>query len=79
MDCLSGVVVAVSDELVSSITQVVNLFLVGNCPLMLGEYIASALLTQLVKPGGGICPIIVDGLQFGVGVASGSEAILYSV
>ncbi|GKB40002.1 putative reverse transcriptase domain-containing protein [Tanacetum coccineum] len=96
-------VVAISDELVSSITQVVNLFLAGNCPQMLGEYIVSAPLTPLVKPGGGIRPIVVgivwrrlvskvsasmighylygylDGLQFGVGVASGSEAILYSV
>ncbi|GKE70766.1 putative reverse transcriptase domain-containing protein, partial [Tanacetum coccineum] len=103
MDCLSGAVVAVSDELVSSITQVVNLFLVGNCPPMLGEYIASAPLTPLVKPGGGIRPIVVgtvwrrlvskvsaimighsldgylDGLQFGVGVAGGSEAILHSM
>ncbi|GJU02808.1 reverse transcriptase domain-containing protein [Tanacetum coccineum] len=70
---------------------------------MLGEYIASAPLTPLVKPGGGIRPIAVgtvwrrlvskvsaimighsldgylDGLQFGVGVAGGSEAILHSV
>ncbi|GJX33235.1 hypothetical protein Tco_0243090 [Tanacetum coccineum] len=59
MDCLSGAVVAVSDELVSSIAQVVNLFLVGNCPPMLGEYIASAPLTPLVKPGGGIRPIVL--------------------
>ncbi|GJT75783.1 hypothetical protein Tco_1042508 [Tanacetum coccineum] len=59
MDCLSGVVVAISDELVSSITQVVNLFLDGKCPNMLGEYIASAPLTPLVKPGGGIRPIVV--------------------
>ncbi|GJZ67415.1 hypothetical protein Tco_0630655 [Tanacetum coccineum] len=103
MDCLSGAAVAVSNELVSSITQVVNLFLAGNCPQMLGEYIASAPLTPLVKPGGGIRPIVVgivwrrlvskvsaimighslddylDGLQFGVGVAGGSEAIIHSV
>ncbi|GKA93507.1 hypothetical protein Tco_0815493 [Tanacetum coccineum] len=70
---------------------------------MLGEYIASAPLTPLVKPGGGIRPIDVgtvwrrlvskvsaimighsldgylDGLQFGVGVFGGSEAILHSV
>ncbi|GKB04678.1 hypothetical protein Tco_0832873 [Tanacetum coccineum] len=59
MDCLSGVVVAISDELVSSIMQVVNLFLDGKCPNMLGEYIASAPLTPLVKPGGGIRPIAV--------------------
>nr|GEY83982.1 hypothetical protein [Tanacetum cinerariifolium] len=32
MDCLSGVAVAISDELFSSITQVVNLFLDGKCP-----------------------------------------------
>ncbi|GKB68617.1 hypothetical protein Tco_0930029 [Tanacetum coccineum] len=56
IDCA---VVAVSDELVSSITQVVNLFLVGNCPLMLGEYIASAPFTPLVKSGSGIRPITV--------------------
>ncbi|GJV93233.1 hypothetical protein Tco_1541046 [Tanacetum coccineum] len=59
MDCLSGAVVAISDELVSSITQVVNLFLEGKCPMMLGEYIASAPLTPLIKPGGGIRPIVV--------------------
>ncbi|GKB56081.1 putative reverse transcriptase domain-containing protein, partial [Tanacetum coccineum] len=59
MDCLSGAAVAIFDELVSSITQVVNLFLDGKCPKMLGEYIASAPLTPLVKPGGGIRPIAV--------------------
>ncbi|GJS70528.1 hypothetical protein Tco_0703369 [Tanacetum coccineum] len=37
MDCLSGSTVAVSDELVSSITQVVNLFLNGSCPKMLDD------------------------------------------
>ncbi|GJR52932.1 hypothetical protein Tco_1403453 [Tanacetum coccineum] len=74
MDCLSGADVAVSDELVSSITQVANLFLAGNCPQMLGEYIASAPLTPLIKSGGGI-----HGLQFGVGVSGGSEAILHAV
>ncbi|GKE34059.1 reverse transcriptase domain-containing protein, partial [Tanacetum coccineum] len=57
--CLSGFAVAVSDELVFSITQVVNLFLDGSCPKMLGEYIASAPLTPLVKPGGGIRPIVM--------------------
>nr|GEX75790.1 hypothetical protein [Tanacetum cinerariifolium] len=103
MNCLGGAAVAISEELVSSITQVVNLFLDDKCPNMLGEYIASAPLTPLVKPDGGICPIVVgtvwrclvskvsaimighsldsylDGLQFGVGVAGGSEAILHSV
>ncbi|GJX80609.1 hypothetical protein Tco_0328758 [Tanacetum coccineum] len=103
MDCLSGAALAIFDELVSSITQVVNLFLKGKCPTMLGEYIASAPLTLLVKPGGGIRPIAVGtiwrrlvskisatmidhsldgylvGLQFGVGVPGGGEAILYAV
>ncbi|GJU40105.1 putative reverse transcriptase domain-containing protein [Tanacetum coccineum] len=103
MDCLSGAAVAISDELVSSITQVVNLFLDRKCPNRLGEYIASTLLTPLVKPCGGIRPIAtgtvwrrsvskvsaimighsfdgyLDGLQFGVGVTGGSEAILHSV
>ncbi|GJS58737.1 hypothetical protein Tco_0653521 [Tanacetum coccineum] len=96
-------VVAISNELISSITQVVNLFLARNCPQMLGEYIANASLTTLVKPCGGIRLIAVgtlwrhlvskvsaimighsldgylDGLQFGVGVAGGSEAILHSM
>ncbi|GJR29603.1 putative reverse transcriptase domain-containing protein [Tanacetum coccineum] len=39
--------------------DVVNLFLDGKCPKILGEYIASAPLTSLVKPGGGIRPIVV--------------------
>ncbi|GJW18223.1 hypothetical protein Tco_0025659 [Tanacetum coccineum] len=70
---------------------------------MLGEYIASAPLTLLVKPGGGIRPIAIGtiwrrlvskvsatmighsldgyfvGLQFGVGVPKGGEAILHAV
>ncbi|GKA93871.1 hypothetical protein Tco_0815857 [Tanacetum coccineum] len=54
LDCLGGAIVAISDELVASITQVGNLFLDGNCPKILGEYIASAPLTPLVKPRGGI-------------------------
>nr|GEV74966.1 ABC transporter A family member 9-like [Tanacetum cinerariifolium] len=46
----------------------------GKCPMMLGEYIASAPFTLLVKPGGGIRPI-----PFGVGVPGGGEAILHAV
>ncbi|GKC34866.1 putative reverse transcriptase domain-containing protein, partial [Tanacetum coccineum] len=85
MDCLSGAAVAISDELVSSITQVVNLFLDGKCPMRLGEYIASAPLIPLVKPGGGIRPIAVGTFwrrlvsKFGVGVSGGGEAILHAV
>nr|GEW06806.1 hypothetical protein [Tanacetum cinerariifolium] len=65
MDYSSEADVAVSNELISFITQVVNLFLVRNCPQMMDEYIASASLTPC--------------LQFGVRVAGGSEAILHSV
>nr|GEW30114.1 hypothetical protein [Tanacetum cinerariifolium] len=65
MDYSSEADVAVSDELISFITQVVNLFLVRNCPQMIDEYIASASLTPC--------------LQFGVRVAGGSEAVLHSV
>ncbi|XP_056683636.1 uncharacterized protein [Spinacia oleracea] len=103
LDCLGGAAVAVSDELVDAITQVVNLFLAGKCPAELGGYIASAPLTPLIKPGGGIRPIAVGtiwrrlvskvgaaligprlgnyfgGLQFGVGVPAGGEAILHAV
>ncbi|GJW79511.1 putative reverse transcriptase domain-containing protein [Tanacetum coccineum] len=74
IDCLSGVVFANSYELVSSITLVVNLFLDGKCPKMLGEYIASAPHTPLVKRVGGIRPT-----NFGVGVLGGGEAILHVV
>nr|GEW43800.1 hypothetical protein [Tanacetum cinerariifolium] len=75
MDCLSGAAVAISNDLVSSITQVVNLFLNEKCPMMLGEYIASAPLTSLVKPGGGIRSIVVVWCW---GIGRG-EAILHAV
>nr|GEV28758.1 hypothetical protein [Tanacetum cinerariifolium] len=52
-------VVAISDELISSITHVVNLFLKGKRPMMLDGYL--------------------DGIQFGIGVSGGGEAILHAV
>nr|GEX77983.1 hypothetical protein [Tanacetum cinerariifolium] len=55
----SGVASVVAHDLLGSITEVVNLFLSGKCPIQLVEYIASAPLTPLVKPGGGIRPIAV--------------------
>ncbi|CAL1398638.1 unnamed protein product [Linum trigynum] len=58
MDCLGDVVVAILDYLHVSITLVVNLFLEGRCPQPLGEYIASASLTPLVKPG--VVSVAVD-------------------
>nr|GEW41463.1 hypothetical protein [Tanacetum cinerariifolium] len=79
MGCLSGAVVAISDELVFSITQVFNLFLDGKCPKMLGEYIASAPLTPLVKPEGWY-PSYCCGYCFeAFGFQGGREAILHAV
>nr|GEW46054.1 hypothetical protein [Tanacetum cinerariifolium] len=59
MDILGGAASAVADDLLGSTTRVVNLFLSGKCPSKLREYIVSAPLTPLVKPGGGIRPIVV--------------------
>nr|GEV70720.1 hypothetical protein [Tanacetum cinerariifolium] len=73
LDCVSGPVVTISNELVSSITQLVNLFLKRKWSKILGEYIVSAPLIPLVKPGGGIYPIIVDNIQFSVGVSGGAR------
>ncbi|KAL8117831.1 hypothetical protein AgCh_015653 [Apium graveolens] len=60
-DCLSGAVVAISDELVASITQRRLVSKVGAA--MVGSSL-----------GG-----YFDGLQFGVGVSGGGEAILHVV
>lgn len=51
VDALSGAAARVTYELVFSITGVVNLWLAGKCPNSLGEYIASAPFTPLLKPG----------------------------
>ncbi|XP_026416062.1 uncharacterized protein LOC113311438 [Papaver somniferum] len=59
LDALSGAAAAVSDELLHSIITVVNLWLDGRCHTVLGEYVASAPLTPLLKPGGGLRPIAV--------------------
>lgn len=56
---LSGAVASVADDLLQSIAGVVNLWLDGRCPAILGEYVASAPLTPLLKPGGGLRPIAV--------------------
>ncbi|KAL8166026.1 hypothetical protein V2J09_007525 [Rumex salicifolius] len=60
VDALGKATVVVVDDLVSSITVVVNLLLLGKCPPALGEFIASTPLTPLLKPGGGIQPIVVE-------------------
>ena len=46
-------------DLLCVITLVVNLWLGGGCPLSLAEFVASAPLTPLLKPDGGIRPIVV--------------------
>nr|GEV60014.1 hypothetical protein [Tanacetum cinerariifolium] len=74
MNCLSGAVIAILDELVSFITQVVNLFLGGKCPKVLDEYIASALSHRWSFIGWLFRWFVVWG--WGVG---GGEAILHAV
>lgn len=59
LDAMSGAAAVVADDLPQSITGVVNLWLAGKCPKVLGEFVASAPLTPLLKLGGGIRPIIV--------------------
>ncbi|KAL8167366.1 hypothetical protein V2J09_008865 [Rumex salicifolius] len=51
VDVLGGSASTVTDDLLVSITRVVNLFLSGKCPSGLGKFIASATLTPLVKQG----------------------------
>ncbi|XP_026421300.1 uncharacterized protein LOC113317402 [Papaver somniferum] len=58
-DAMSGAANTVADELLASMTNVVNLWLSGKCPSPLGKFIASAPLTPLQKPGGGVRPITV--------------------
>ncbi|XP_026421804.1 uncharacterized protein LOC113317902 [Papaver somniferum] len=59
LDAFSGSAAAVSDEFFMSTSGVVNLWLSGQCPPSLGEYIASAPLTPLLKPYGGLRPIAI--------------------
>lgn len=59
LDALSGTAAAVSEELLSAITGVVNLWLAGQCPASLGDYVASAPIIPLLKPDGGLRPIVV--------------------
>jgi len=59
LDALCGEGSAVARDLLCAITLVVNLWLGGRCPLSLAEFVASAPLTPLLKPDGGIHPIAV--------------------
>ncbi|MCI40047.1 hypothetical protein A2U01_0061279 [Trifolium medium] len=49
----------VARDLLDAITLVVNLWLEGRCQISLSEFVASAPLTPLLKPDGGIRPIAV--------------------
>ncbi|PNX61244.1 hypothetical protein L195_g052353, partial [Trifolium pratense] len=55
LDALCGEGSAVARDL----TPVVNMWLGGRCSNILSEFVASAPLTPLLKPNGGICPIAV--------------------
>ncbi|XP_026448577.1 uncharacterized protein LOC113348896 [Papaver somniferum] len=59
LDAFSGAAAVISDELLHSIACVVNLWLSGKCPPSLVEFIASAPLIPLLKPGVGVHPIEV--------------------
>ncbi|KAK2402907.1 hypothetical protein QL285_052393 [Trifolium repens] len=59
LDALCGEGSAVARDLLDAITPVVNLWLGGRCPKRLSEFVASAPLTPLLKPDGGIRPIAV--------------------
>lgn len=59
LDAMSGPTAAIADDLLKSMAGVVNLWLSGQCPPILGEYVASAPLTPLLKPGGGLRSIAV--------------------
>lgn len=41
-DALSESAAAVSDELITFITELVNIWIAGGCPLDLGEFVASS-------------------------------------
>lgn len=59
LDAISGSAAAISEEVLAAITEVVNLWLSGMCPPILGEFVESAPLTPLIKPGGGLRHISV--------------------
>nr|GEW28764.1 putative reverse transcriptase domain-containing protein [Tanacetum cinerariifolium] len=54
LDALCGEGSATATDLLLVITLVVNLWLVGRCPPILSEFLASALPTPLLKPDNGI-------------------------
>ncbi|GKA04933.1 hypothetical protein Tco_0684053 [Tanacetum coccineum] len=75
IDYLSGAAVAISDELIASITQVVNLFLDGKCPQAVRRLVSKVSATMI----GHYLDTYLNDLQFGVGVSGGGEARLHVV
>jgi hypothetical protein len=59
LDVMCGEGSPVARDLLDAITPVVNLWLGGRCPIGLSEFVASAPLTPLLNPDGGIRPIAV--------------------
>lgn len=59
LDSLNGPVVVIAEDLLTFINGVVDLWFDGRCPSQLGEFVASAPLTPLLKPDEGIRPIAV--------------------
>jgi len=59
LDESCGEASVVASDLLCVITSVVNLWLGGKCPMSLIQFVASTPLTLLLKPDGGIHPIIV--------------------
>ncbi|GJX13286.1 hypothetical protein Tco_0205044 [Tanacetum coccineum] len=79
LNCLSGVVVAIFDELATSITQVVNLFLDGKFPKMLGtiwRHLVSKVSATMISYS---LDDYLNDLPFGVSVSGGGEARLHAV
>lgn len=66
LDALSGSAAVISEELLTSMAGVINLWLSGKCPAALGEYIASAPLRPLLKPDGGLRIIAVGTIWRGL-------------
>ncbi|RZC91817.1 hypothetical protein C5167_021530 [Papaver somniferum] len=59
LDDLTGPTDVVAEDFLASISGVVNLWLDGLCSTHLREYVSSAPLTPLLKPDGGIRPVVV--------------------
>ncbi|KAL8167524.1 hypothetical protein V2J09_009023 [Rumex salicifolius] len=82
VDALWKAAIVVANDLVSSITVVVNLLLAGKCPSALGEFIASSrpivVRTVWQRLASKVAALVVRN-EFGVGVRNIGEAIHHIV